>query len=581
LDLVAFSGSGLAYSGTLAYEIYDIFNQKILAGEKPLLIAASGRTTQTFSVPARRGIFRILAWVKDEPRTMEEVTYAVLPRPRTQAVDETSLFGVHPNLMPFELAMHQRMGIKWARAMSPETIFRWSAIEPVEGQITWYDEKVDRAPAYGMNMMGTIGTNNYWPSWADKNGMPDLDKWESFVERLVTHYKGRVKYWEVWNEPIYVFTPEFYAQLLKRAAAAIRRADPSAKIVGMGGVYDKEWIIKVMNLLGENYRDHLDHISTHLYPPSTDPSGGETESRAMAFKRDVIDVYRVEVWNTETGVWDEGFYKGENSNFSPIGEAIWPHFDSERYVRGSFYESERLIANLVHCIGNGLTKYFYYDSRIYVDPSYQKSHPTMLEYDDSIRAKGITYAIAAAFLDGSIGMGSVSNNSNIYAYLFDRGGKPTVVIWSKDKLNYSLQLGIPGFKAYDIMGNELSNLGTAIQFGRTPVFISSDTISTETFKNAFHSAVISAGTDAIPPALSIDEFPTGPVVANSMMVRWLGIDDTSIPSASDPSAVLYSFKLEGADAHWSAWTPRQYMEYKNLRTGRYISKLWRRTPRAI
>jgi len=130
------------------------------------------------------------------------------------------------------------------------------------------------------------------------------------------------------------------------------------------------------------------------------------------------------VWNTETGVWDEGFYKTANSNFSPGGEAIWPHFDSERYVRGSYYESERLIANLVHCLGNGLTKYFYYDSRIYVDPSYQKSHPTMLEYDDSIRAKGITYAIASSFLDRAQTMGSVSKNANTYAYLFDRGVSP-------------------------------------------------------------------------------------------------------------------------------------------------------------
>src|SRR5437899_2777320 len=113
---------------------------------------------------------------------MEEVVYAVVPRPRTQAVDESSIIGVHPNLLPFELAMHQRLGYKWARAMSPEPIFRWADIEPVEGQITWHDTEVNVATNYGISIMGTIGSNDYWPPWAGTNGLPDLAKWETFVD---------------------------------------------------------------------------------------------------------------------------------------------------------------------------------------------------------------------------------------------------------------------------------------------------------------------------------------------------------------------------------------------------------------
>src|SRR4029450_9473931 len=107
----------------------------------------------------------------------------------------------------------------------------------------------------------------------------------------------------------------FYADMLKRAGRAIRRTDPQAKIVAMGGTYSKDWILAVLSHLGEEWRSYVDIVSTHLYPANTDPSGGETGQRAADFKRFVIDGYKVPVWNTETGVWDEGFYKGKNSNF--------------------------------------------------------------------------------------------------------------------------------------------------------------------------------------------------------------------------------------------------------------------------
>lgn len=569
LNLLSFNGSTEAFSGTLVYEIYDIFNQKVLTQERPLSVAPSAGSVESLDLPSKRGIFRVVAWVKGVEGTLEEVVYDVVPRPRLQGLDESSIIGVHPNLLPFELAMHERLGFKWARAMSPEAIFRWSLIEPVEGQITWCDDKVNAASPHGVTILGTIGTNNYWPSWANENGLPNLDKWESFVERLVTHYKGRVKYWEIWNEPIYNFTAEFYAQLLMRAATAIRRADPDAKIVGMGGVYDQKWIVKVMDVLGDNWKQYLDYISTHLYPPDTDPSGGETEGSAVIFKREVIDRYNIEVWNTETGVWDEGFYKTANSGFAPMGEAMWPYLDSERYVHGSYYEPERLLANLVHCVGNGLTKYFYYDSRIYLDPSFQRTHPTMLEYDDSIRSKGIAYSIAGYFLDGSRGLGDISPASGTtYAYLFDRGGKPTVVIWSKDKLKHSLQLAPADWRAFDMMGNEIIVTNGTVPFGRTPVYIQSALLPPDAARLAFQAATISNLSDTQPPNLSIDEFPTGPV-EQPVNLRWLGIDETSIPSAISPNAVTYSFKLEGRDADWSPWTPTTRVSLASTPSGEY------------
>jgi hypothetical protein len=408
--------------------------------------------------------------------------------------------------------------------------------------------------------MGTIGSNNYWPGWADTNGLPDLDKWQTFVNQLVTHYSGRVRYWEIWNEPIYDFTPQFYAQMLQRAGTAIRQADPTAKIVAMGGVYDPNWIVQVMGILGTNWSQCVDVIATHLYPPSNEPSVGETEASGVAFKQQVIGPYGVEVWNTETGAWDQGFYKGANSDFAPGGEPMWPYLDSERYFEGCYYQAENVLINFLQCVGNGLTKYFYYDSRIYATPAYLRSHTTMLEYDDTIRSKGVAYAIAGYFLGNSVGLGSVSPSTNTtYAYLFGSSSNATVALWSKDRLNHSLQLSVSGWKLFDSMGNEVAVTNSTVVYGRTPVYVQSSSLSTNVLGAAFQGATVAALADSTPPNVSIDEFPTGAGPGQGISLRWLAIDETSIPSPIYPNAVTYSYMLQGRDTNWSAWTPATHI----------------------
>jgi hypothetical protein len=63
-----------------------------------------------------------------------------------------------------------------------------------------------------------------------------VGEWENYVFRTVEHYRERIRHWEVWNEPywkgFFTGTPEEYAELLKVACRAIKRADPQAVVVG-------------------------------------------------------------------------------------------------------------------------------------------------------------------------------------------------------------------------------------------------------------------------------------------------------------------------------------------------------------
>ena len=71
----------------------------------------------------------------------------------------------------------------------------------------------------------------------------DWTEWERLIAALVKHYKDRgdgIRYWEISNEPDigedggcpYRFRPDNYIIYYQRTAAAVREADPSARVGG-------------------------------------------------------------------------------------------------------------------------------------------------------------------------------------------------------------------------------------------------------------------------------------------------------------------------------------------------------------
>jgi hypothetical protein len=192
-----------------------------------------------------------------------------------------------------------------------------------------------------------------------------------------------------------------------------------------------------------------------------------------------------------------------------------------------------------------------------------------MEYDDSVRSKGIAYAIAAYFLDNSKTMGSASANTNtIYAYLFDRAGKSTAVFWSKDKALHFIKPAAGVWQAFNIMGNSLSVPAGGIPVGRTPVYLQT-TLAPVDALPALRNATITDAPDTTAPNVSIDEFPVGTTTQRPITFRWTGVDETSIPSAAEPNAVLYSYRLLGLTDQWSPWSAGTHVTFNSLPAGQY------------
>ncbi len=77
-----------------------------------------------------------------------------------------------------------------------------------------------------------------------------------YVRFVVTHFKGRIAYYDLWNEPdnrsstIQYIRPEDFVELIRRAVPAIREIDPDARIV----------VPSVAYLRNQDSRDYLYHI---------------------------------------------------------------------------------------------------------------------------------------------------------------------------------------------------------------------------------------------------------------------------------------------------------------------------------
>lgn len=93
----------------------------------------------------------------------------------------------------------------------------------------------------------------------------DLPAWSEYVEKLVTRCKGRVKYWEVWNEPPN-FTedksPESYAQVVMTAYRAAKKVDPGVQI----GLATRSSYVQWLDAaIQAGAKDHFDYLTVHPY----------------------------------------------------------------------------------------------------------------------------------------------------------------------------------------------------------------------------------------------------------------------------------------------------------------------------
>lgn len=118
----------------------------------------------------------------------------------------------------------------------------WPQVEPREGEFHWekMDQIVREATARHIEVQAVIGKSPKWawrPQYHAVNTPGRVEPFRRYVETFAERYGGRVRLWEVFNEPdigFYLGTLEEYVEVLAAAHDTLKSVDPDM-VVMTGG----------------------------------------------------------------------------------------------------------------------------------------------------------------------------------------------------------------------------------------------------------------------------------------------------------------------------------------------------------
>lgn len=212
------------------------------------------------------------------------------------------------------LDMAASAGLGWVKQQFP-----WESLEVSEGnfldnhnELTWdkYDYIVNTAARYGLQVIARLDRP---PAWAREEGSlatappRDYEAFGRFVYRVAEHFRGRVRYYQIWNEPNLTeewggrpVDPKGYVELLKVAYTAIKQADPGAYVLSAPLAQTLENNPAHMSdiaFLEEMYRhgaaDYFDILFANAYgfslPPEDPPSPDKLNFQRVLLLREVME----------------------------------------------------------------------------------------------------------------------------------------------------------------------------------------------------------------------------------------------------------------------------------------------------
>jgi len=155
--------------------------------------------------------------------------------------------------------LHYDLGLKWLRVNFHNSVLIWHYVEQKKGEYVIdprADTAITEAASHGINVIMGLMYGNWLyadrpqPNFVNRvQPMPfdsppapqteeQIEAYLNYVSVMVNHFKGRVKIWEIWNEPDqdlrYGWGPEgrkTYGRIFRRAKQIIAELDPSAKVL--------------------------------------------------------------------------------------------------------------------------------------------------------------------------------------------------------------------------------------------------------------------------------------------------------------------------------------------------------------
>ncbi len=487
------SGNGIFSITIKSIDYYgksaEIFNKEIRAtpdsSQKLGFLHPSGSS----------GYFKIIADVKKNGRVLDssEMAIGILPKdmPKPHA---DSPFGNHVRFNVVDLENARKLGISWLR-MHPPLGSKWAVVEKNRGQFVFHDRAIRLAKSLGFNILGSLDTTPRWasavPSETDiqYRAYPpkNMEDWGKYVYETVSHYKGIIDYWEVWNEPDsagflklsglfdQMRRPGVYADLLKVAYTEAKRANPDSIIVGGAGTGQPptRWVEEIF---ARGAYDYMDVLSYHFYTDGRPGDALDTPTsvyigQLKALMRKYGKGSEKPIWESESGImYPESAYHNilqVSPGYSLSGK------DAAAYI----------VRNYVHLLASGVSKWFYYSA--FVGHRIDRTDATgFFEWDGSPRPLAIAYANLSWILGNAGFSRALELPGGVAGAEFRDENRTIKVLWVKGwSGDRKVDIAIPNtdsyssITVYDLMGNVLRKsqnknmIDTKIVVTKEPIYV--------------------------------------------------------------------------------------------------------------
>jgi len=476
----------------LALDIVDINGAVIERSLKPSVVRSD---KQDFALPELPfGWYQAEVTIKGNGSTLAlKRSFVVTPGPIERDSADRSPFGIteggtlapagqyDPAVVDSMFARMAAMGIRWYRLW-----VNWDIIQTQPGQYDWrqLDDVIARAKSHGISLyLSFEGGSLRWQSWqyiakpsyglmGPNCYMPrDLAQWSDYVAAVAKHCRGKVFYYQVWNEPdarngFYPYRTEDYVRVLKATSEAVRAAD-SRNRVGLGGFaggFGPGGIAQMSHTdknsawgLGEfwalNPQPYYDVMDCHFYScndpgQSWDHHVGTATNLRAAMKTHGDGAKQL--WNSETS-----FLTGEPGKIG--GWAHVPLLSGED-------QAARLVQMHVQSLAVGIAHTFWYSIR---------GDCGVLNTDFSPLPSYAAHCELARLLTGMQYDKTIDLGNDLRAYAFTGNHRHLIALWTTaGQASVTVSGDVRSTRVVDMMGNEHNcPISGRIAVSTTPIYL--------------------------------------------------------------------------------------------------------------
>jgi len=265
----------------------------------------------------------------------------------------------------------------------------WERLEPVKGQ--WQFQRLDRLVSLAMsNGVEPLLTLGITPRWAASrpdqpfvygnggNSAPrDMRDWEDYVRTVALRYKGRIRYYELWNEPtfdeldkgkgFYAGSAQTMVELGRIAYRVIKEVDPDNKLLSPGFTDEGNRLDLYLSLGGKDITDVVAH---HFYTEKPEQIAGRVgHIRAVMAKYGIADK---PLWNTESGY-----------DIPAAGEALTGKGPKNDMELGGYISRALVIG-----VAAGLDRFYWYSWERTMSNNWKQgstANPAVVSYTQTLR----------------------------------------------------------------------------------------------------------------------------------------------------------------------------------------------------